>query len=739
MTVHAPSLDRLAIDTIRTLSIDGVQAANSGHPGAPMGAAPMAYTLWTRFLRHAPTHPHWPDRDRFVLSAGHASMLLYSLLHLTGYDVSLDDLKAFRQWGSKTPGHPEYGLTPGVEATTGPLGQGFTNAVGMAIAEVRLAAEFNRGDHTIVDHWTYTLCSDGDLQEGIASEAASLAGHLRLRKLIALYDDNHIQLDGPTSMAWSEDVVARFEAYGWHAQRVEDGNDIEAIAAAIEEARADDRPSLIAVRTHIGFGSPNKQDTQKAHGSPLGPDEVKLVKEAYGWDPEKTFYEPPEALEHFRRAIPAGEAFHGEWHDAFDRYRAAYPDLATEFKRRVMKHTLPDGWDATLKTYAVGEEVATRNASQDAIQALSATLPELFGGAADLSESNLTDVKGADSFEAEEPGRNLRFGVREHAMGGIANGIAYHRGFLPYVGTFLTFSDYMRGAVRLAALSGLNVVDVWTHDSVGLGEDGPTHQPVEHYAALRAIPNLWFVRPGDANETAAAWALAVERRLDDPSGPVALSLTRQKLPTLAGTAELARDGLRRGGYVLHDSADGREPEIILIGTGSELQLAFGAAEELAAQGVPARVVSLPCWERFELQDEAYRESVLPRAVRARVAVEAGVSLGWDRWVGDKGAIVGLDHFGASAPAGTIFKNFGFTVERVVAVARGVLDGSVRGPQPTLEPGHLPAPSGDHHRVVRDGGPAPASHGASGGNGSHPTIGGGDSGVDRTGSSDPGHS
>jgi transketolase len=466
---------------------------------------------------------------------------------------------------------------------------------------------------------------------------------------------------------------------------------------------------------------------------------VKLVKEAYGWDPEKTFYEPPEALEHFRRAIPAGEAFHGEWHDAFDRYRAAYPDLAAEFKRRVMKHTLPDGWDATLKTYAVGEEVATRNASQDAIQALSATLPELFGGAADLSESNLTDVKGADSFEPEEPGRNLRFGVREHAMGGIANGIAYHRGFLPYVGTFLTFSDYMRGAVRLAALSGLNVVDVWTHDSVGLGEDGPTHQPVEHYAALRAIPNLWFVRPGDANETAAAWALAVERRLDDPSGPVALSLTRQKLPTLAGTAELARDGLRRGGYVLHDSADGREPEIILIGTGSELQLAFGAAEELAAQGVPARVVSLPCWERFELQDEAYRESVLPRAVRARVAVEAGVSLGWDRWVGDEGAIVGLDHFGASAPAGTIFKNFGFTVERVVAVARGVLDGSVRGPQPTLEPGHLPAPSGDHHRVVRDGGPAPASHGASGGNGSHPTIGGGDSGVDRTGSSDPGHS
>jgi transketolase len=726
MTLATETLDRLAIDTIRTLSIDGVQQANSGHPGAPMGAAPMAYTLWTRFLRHAPSHPHWPDRDRFVLSAGHASMLLYSLLHLTGYDVSLDDLKHFRQWGSKTPGHPEYGLTPGVEATTGPLGQGFANAVGMAIAEARLAAEFNRDGHDIVDHWTYTLCSDGDLQEGIASEAASLAGHLGLRKLVALYDDNHIQLDGPTSMAWSEDVVGRFEAYGWHATRVEDGNDIEAIAAAIEEARADDRPSLIAVRTHIGYGSPNKQDTQKAHGSPLGPDEVRLVKEGYGWDPDKTFYEPPEAVELFRRAIPAGDEMHAAWHAAWDRYKAAFPDLAREFRRRVMKRDLPEGWDAGLKTYAVGEEVATRNASQDAIQALGATLPELFGGAADLSESNLTDVKGAGEFEADEPGRNLRFGVREHAMGGIANGIAYHGGFLPYVGTFLTFSDYMRGAVRLSALSGLNVVDVWTHDSVGLGEDGPTHQPIEHYAALRAIPNLWFVRPGDANETAAAWALAVERHLDDPSGPVALSLTRQKLPTLAGTAEQAREGVSRGGYVLREAAGG-SPRIILIGTGSELQLAFKAAEALEADGIAARVVSLPCWERFELQDDAYRESVLPRAVRARVSVEAGVSLGWDRWVGDDGAIVGLDHFGASAPAGTIFERFGFTVDRVVAVARGVLDGSVRGPQDTSEPGHLPAPSGDHHRITR------------GGDGSHPTLGRGDPGVDRTASSDPGHS
>ena len=729
MPTASETLDRLAIDTIRTLSIDGVQKANSGHPGAPMGAAAMAYTLWTRFLRHAPSDPGWPDRDRFVLSAGHASMLLYSLLHLTGYDVSLDDLKSFRQWGSKTPGHPEYGLTPGVEATTGPLGQGFANAVGMAIAEARLAAECNRDDHWIVDHWTYTLCSDGDLQEGIASEAASLAGHLRLRKLIALYDDNHIQLDGPTSMAWSEDVVARFEAYGWHATRVADGNDVAAITAAIEEARADDRPSLIAVRTHIGFGSPNRQDTQKAHGSPLGPDEVRLVKEAYGWDPDRTFFVPDEAGELFGDAVPAGEKLVADWERKLAAYEAAHPRLGAEFRRRVIDGDLRDGWDAELKTYPAGEEVATRNASQDAIQALAATVPELFGGAADLSESNLTDVKGEGSFEAGEPGRNLRFGVREHAMGGIGNGIAYHGGLIPYVATFLTFSDYMRGAVRLAALSGLHVIDVWTHDSVGLGEDGPTHQPVEHYAALRAIPNLWFIRPGDANETAAAWALAVERGQEDPSGPVALSLTRQKLPTLAGTAEKAREGVRRGGYVLRESGGGRDPQVILIGTGSELQLAFGAAERLEAEGVAARVVSLPCWERFELQDAAYRESVLPRAVRARVAVEAGVSLGWDRWVGDEGSILGLDHFGASAPAGTIFEKFGFTVDRVVAVARETIAGNVRGPLATLEPGHLPAPRGGHGTSSAPGG----------GDGSHPTLDAGDPGVNRTGGSDPGHS
>jgi transketolase len=723
MTAPTQTRDELAINTIRTLSIDGVQKANSGHPGAPMGAAPMAYVLWTRFLRHAPSRPDWPDRDRFVLSAGHASMLLYSLLHLTGYDVTLDDLKSFRQWGSKTPGHPEFGLTPGVEATTGPLGQGFTNAVGMAIAERRLAAEFNRDGHTIVDHWTYTICSDGDLQEGIASEAASLAGHLRLGKLIALYDDNHIQLDGPTAMAWSEDVVGRFDAYGWQTQRVGDGNDTEAIAAAIEEARADDRPSLIAVRTHIGFGSPNRQDTQKAHGQPLGADEVKLTKEAYGWDPDAQFLVPDEAARLFRGAVEAGEEHVREWEAALERYAAAEPDLAAELRRR-LSGDLRDSWDKGLKTYAVGEEVATRNASQEAIQALAPVVPELFGGAADLSESNLTDVKGEPEFQADEPGRNLRFGVREHAMGGVANGIAYHGAFIPYVGTFLTFSDYMRGSVRLASLSGLHVIYVWTHDSVGLGEDGPTHQPVEHYAALRAIPNLWFIRPGDANEAAAAWAVALERGGESPSGPVALSFTRQKLPTLEGTAEKARDGVGRGGYVLRDAAGGGEPKVILIGTGSELQLAFGAAEALEKDGVPARVVSLPCWELFERQDEAYRESVLPRGVTARVAVESGVSLGWERWVGDDGAIVGLDHFGASAPAGTVFEKFGFTVDRVADVARRVLDGSVRGPQPTLEPGHLPAPRGGHSAAS---------------DGSHPTLGREDPGVDRSSGTDPGHS
>jgi len=714
MSIATEALDRLAIDTIRTLSIDAVQKANSGHPGAPMGAAPMAYILWTRFLRHAPTRPDWPNRDRFVLSAGHASMLLYSLLHLTGYDLPLDELRRFRQWGSRTPGHPERGLTPGVEATTGPLGQGITNAVGMAIAERRLAHEFNRPGHEVVGHRTWVIASDGDLQEGIASEASSLAGHLRLGRLVVLYDDNHVQLDGPTSMAWSEDVPGRFDAYGWHTQRVADGNDLDAIAAALERAREDDRPSLVAVRTHIGYGSPNKQDSQKAHGAPLGADEVRATKEVYGWDPEAQFLVPDEAAALFRRAVAAGDDLVADWEARLARHAQAFPAEAAELRRR-LAGGLRDGWDGELPTYEPGTEMASRNASSEIIQALAAPLPELFGGSADLSESNLTDVMGGGDFSAADAGRNLRFGVREHAMGGVANGIACHGGFIPYAATFLTFSDYMRGAVRLAALTGLHVVYVWTHDSVALGEDGPTHQPVEHYAALRAIPNLWFVRPGDANETAAAWALAVERR----GGPVALSLTRQKLPTLEGTAELARDGVRRGGYVLREAAGGR-PALILIATGSELQLAVGAAALLEADGTPTRVVSLPCWERFDAQDAAYRDAVLPPEVRRRVSVEMGVSLGWERWVGDEGAILGLDHFGASAPAGTILDRFGFTVERVADVARRVARGELRGRVATIEPGHQPA-------------------GLSLGGGGHPTIGPGDAGVERTSRSDPGHS
>jgi transketolase len=700
MTIAAERLDQLAIDTIRTLSIDGVQKANSGHPGAPMGMAPSAYLLFTRFLRHAPRQPEWPNRDRFVLSAGHASMLLYSVLHLTGYDVTIDDLKSFRQWGSRTPGHPEYGLTPGVEATTGPLGQGFANAVGMAIAERRLAHEFNRPGHEIVDHRVYVICSDGDLQEGIASEAASLAGHLRLGKLIYLYDDNHIQLDGPTGMAWSEDVLERFDAYQWHTQRVDDGNDLDAIAGAVERAQDDERPSLIAIRTHIGFGSPNKQDSQKAHGSALGPDEVRLTKLAYGWDPDKFFYVPDEVREQMLEVADRGEGLVAAWDQAMDAYTAAHPGDAAQYRRRLAGR-LPDDWDADLKIYKPGDELATRNASQETLQALAGRMPGLFGGAADLSESNLTDIKGAEDFTTDEAGRNLRFGVREHAMGGAANGIAYHGGFLPYCGTFLNFSDYMRGSVRLAAMSGLKVIYVWTHDSIGLGEDGPTHQPVEHYAALRAMPNLWFIRPGDANETVAAWRVAAQRS----GGPIALSLTRQKLPTLTGTAELARDGVARGGYVLRESGggpnglegrggDGNE-ELILIATGSELQLAMGAAEALEREGHPTRVVSLPCWELFEAQDQDYRDAVLPPSVRARVAIEAGATLGWDRWVGDRGAIIGLDHFGASAPAPTIFEHFGFTVDRVTDVARRVLRGEVHGPIPTLEPGHLPAIGAAH--------------------------------------------
>ncbi len=680
-----------AIDTIRVLSIDAIQQANSGHPGAPMGAAPMTYALWTGFLKHAPTRPDWPDRDRFVLSAGHASMLLYSMLHLTGYDLSLDEIKSFRQFGSKTPGHPEFGHTAGVEATTGPLGQGFANAVGMAIAERRMAAEFNRPGHEIIDHWTYTLCSDGDLQEGISAEAASLAGHLRLGKLVALYDDNHIQLDGPTSMAWSEDVLKRFEAYEWHVQRVMDGEDVGAVKAAIEAARADERPSIIAVKTIIGAGSPNMAGTHKVHGAPLGAEEVAATKEALGFDPQASFAIDPAVLAHFRTAAEDGEGLVAEWEQRLAAYDQAFPEAAAELRRRV-QGVLADGWDAELPWYTTQDDgIATRNASKNAITGLAAGVPELIGGSADLSGSNLTDIPDGGVFSADESGRNLRYGVREHAMGGIANGISYHGGLRPFVATFLPFSDYMRGSVRLSALAGLPNIYVWTHDSVGVGEDGPTHQSVEHYAALRAIPNLTFIRAGDPNEASAGWALALEHR----SGPVAMVFTRQKLPVLPGTAELARDGVRAGGYVLAEAinTDGTAtaPELILVATGSELHLVMGAREALTAEGHKVRVVSLPSWERFEAQPASYRDEVLPPSVTARVSVESGVSMGWDRWVDQRhGAIVAIDRYGMSAPAPQIFEAFGFSVEKVTTVARGVLAGDVRG---------IISPDADHPGVT----------------------------------------
>ncbi|MGA1353711.1 MAG: transketolase [Candidatus Limnocylindrus sp.] len=677
-----PRLEQSAITTIRTLAIDTVQAANSGHPGAPMGCAPMAHTIWTRHLRHAPRTPGWFDRDRFILSNGHASALLYSLLHLTGYGLTIDDLKSFRQWGSLTPGHPEYGLTAGVEATTGPLGQGFANGVGMAIAERRLAAEFNRPGHTVVDHRVFGIVSDGDLQEGIASEAASLAGHLKLGKLIYLWDDNLIQLDGPTSTAWSEDVRKRFDAYGWHTSSVADGNDVAAIDAAISAAIKDDRPSLIAVRTVIGFGSPNKAGSQKSHGAPLGPDEVKLTKSAYGANPDANFDVPADVAEFYRSAISNGEALVAAHTKQLLAYATAFPAEAAELQRR-MAGELPSGWERTLPTYEIGGDAPTRNVSQSSIKALAAVLPELIGGSADLSESNLTDIHEGGRFTATESGRNISFGVREHAMAAITNGIAYHGGLIPFSATFLTFSDYMRGSLRLAALAGLGSIFVFTHDSIGLGEDGPTHQPVEHYAALRAIPNVRFFRPGDPNEAAHAWGVAIQRR----DAPTVLAFTRQKLPVLPGSITGAAAGVKRGAYVVREAS--AQAKAILIATGSEVHLAVAAADLLEASGTPTRVVSAPCLELFGDQDAAYRESVLPAAVRARVAIEAGVSLGWDRWTGSNGAIIALDRFGASAPAPRLFAEFGFTPERIAEVARGVIAGTHRGviPTPHLHDGH----------------------------------------------------
>lgn len=651
-------IDTLSINTIRMLAVDAVEAAKSGHPGAPMGQAPMAYALWHRVMKHNPANPNWADRDRFVLSAGHASMLLYSLLHLTGYDLPLDQVKAFRQWDSATPGHPEANHTPGVEATTGPLGAGFSMAVGMALAERWLAAHFNRDGHAIVDHHTYGICSDGDLMEGVASEAASLAGTLGLGKLIFLYDDNNITIDGETHLSFTEDVGARFEAYGWHVEHIADGNDLAAIEAALSAARSEtSRPSLIAVKTRIGEGSPNKAGKAAAHGSPLGADEVALTREALGW-PGDPFHVPGEVRESMGAARERGAQAEAEWKARFDAYRATHPTLAAEFERAIAGQ-LPDGWLSALPTFAKGEQVETRVASGKTLNSLAEVLPNLIGGSADLAGSNNTMLAGAGNQSPTEPaGRNVFYGVREHAMGGVLNGMARHGGMVPYAGTFLTFSDYMRPAIRLAAIMQCDVTYVFTHDSIGLGEDGPTHQPVEHLASLRAMPGLSVLRPADANETAAAWAVALES-----PGPAALALTRQKAPVIT-TPEQALEGVRRGAYVLSDCQG--EPQALLLATGSEVSIALEAQAVLTEKGVPSRVISMPSWDRFEAQPASYRESVLPPAVRVRVAVEAASSFGWHRWVGEAGEIVSVDRFGASAPYAVIYNELGITADNVVA-------------------------------------------------------------------------
>jgi transketolase len=662
-------LDELCVNTIRTLSIDAVQQANSGHPGAPLGLAAAAYTLWQQFLKHNPHDPNWPDRDRFVLSAGHASMLLYSLLYLTGYDISLDDIKQFRQWESITPGHPEYGVTPGVETTTGPLGQGITNAVGMAIAEAHLAAVFNRPGHTIVDHYTYCIAGDGDMMEGISHEACSIAGHLRLKKLIVLYDDNSVMLSGPTSFAFDEDVGTRFEAYGWYVQRI-DGMDRKQVATALANAKNEgERPSLIVTKTHIGYDSP-LQDSFKSHGSPLGAENVAITKRNLGWPWQDPFHVPPEALDHMHEAIQKGTSAEEDWQRRFSAYAAAFPDLATQWTT-MQSGALPDGYDRAIPTWTPADskgELSTRVASGKVINAIAPKLIALMGGSADLATSNETLIDGEGLFSAQDRlGRNMNFGVREHGMGGILTGMALHKGLIPYGGTFLTFSDYMRGAIRLASLMGQRVVYVFTHDSIGLGEDGPTHQPVEQLAALRAIPNLTVIRPGDANETTVAWRMA----LTNTTGPTALILTRQNLPILDRTKYAAAAGLERGGYVLAE-ADGGAPDLILLTTGSEVGITLQAQQQLQAQGVRTRVVNLGCTEVFDRQPQNYRDEVLPPTVRKRLAVEAASPQSWYRYVGLDGDVVGLNHYGASAPAKILFEKFGFTPENIVQRALTLL-------------------------------------------------------------------
>ena len=666
--LSGPELDQLCINTIRGLVMDAVQKANSGHPGMPMGAAPMAYALWTRYLRYDPLKPRWPNRDRFVLSAGHGCMLLYSLLHLTGYDMPFDELKQFRQWGSKTPGHPEYRPDEGIETTTGPLGQGFGNGVGMAIAERYLAAHFNRPGHELVDYKIYAIVSDGELMEGVGSEAASLAAHLGLSNLICLYDDNHISIEGSTELAFTEDRAKRFKAYGWFVQKVAEGNDLEAIGQALKAAEAEkERPSIIMVRTHIGYGSPNKNDTAEAHGSPLGEEEVKLSKENLGIPLEPEFYIPDEVRAHFRRAIDRGEKAETEWQERLNRYRKAFPDLAAEWDRYVRRE-LPVGWKSKLPAFKPSEgPMATRQASGAVLNAISASLPTLLGGSADLAPSTNTMIKSETAFEkGNYGGRNFHFGVREHAMGAALNGMALS-GLVPYGATFMIFSDYMRPTIRLAAMMGIRPIYVFTHDSIFLGEDGPTHQPIEQLASLRAIPNLSVIRPADANETAVAWRVAIERQ----DGPVALALTRQKLPVIDREKYASAEGLAQGAYVLADSK-GKPPDVILIASGSEVSVALGAYEKLIAEDVAARVVSMPSWDLFEKQTQDYKDEVLPPATTARLAIEAAYPFGWERYIGRQGAVIGMTRYGASAPYKVLAEKFGFTADNVVRRAHELL-------------------------------------------------------------------
>jgi transketolase len=667
MAVATQTLEELCINSIRFLAIDAVEKAKSGHPGLPMGAAPMAYVLWDKFMRFNPKNPAWFNRDRFVLSAGHGCMLQYALLYLTGYDsVTLDDIKQFRQWGARTPGHPENFETPGVEVTTGPLGQGIANAVGLAMAEAHLAGRFNKPDCTVVDHYTYVILGDGCNMEGVSGEACSLAGHLGLGKLIALYDDNHISIDGSTDIAFTEDVAKRFEAYGWHVQHVENGNtDLDAIAKAIEAAKAvTDKPSMIKVTTTIGYGSPNKQNTAGVHGAALGSDEIKATRENLNWS-HGEFEVPQEALEHMRKAVERGASLQAEWEETLATYRTKYAQEAALFER-MLAGKLPEGWADALPTYTPEDKaLATRKTSEMTINALAPALPELIGGSADLTHSNLTEIKVSGNFQkGQYENRNLRFGVREHGMGAICNGIALHNsGLIPYCATFLVFADYMRAAIRLSALSQAGVIYVMTHDSIGLGEDGPTHQPVETIASLRAIPNLTVIRPADGNETSGAYKVAVENR----HKPTLMAFSRQGLPQLAGSSI---EGVAKGAYVLSDS-DGT-PDLILIGTGSEVKLCVEAAEQLRSQGTKVRVVSMPSWDLFDAQDESYKESVLPKAVTKRLAVEAGISMGWCKYVGSEGDVISVDRFGASAPGGLVMEKFGYTVDNVVSKAKALL-------------------------------------------------------------------